>query len=591
MCRIAGIIADQPLNGEWRQAAEQMGALMQHGGPDDYGTASIASGRGCWVHRRLSIIDLTAAGHQPMAYLNGRYHITYNGEIYNYRELRAELEQAGCRFATAGDTEVILAVHHHWGVAGYARFKGMFAFALYDEQEGTVTLVRDPSGIKPLYYAHQPGRLVFGSELRAFRAVPGLKEERADWPVYLLAYGHLPEPVTTLRAVQPVPKGCYICYQPSNDRISEGQFDRFSFLEKTNHPQEAVEQIKEQLRAAVNRHLVSDAPVGVFLSGGLDSGIIALLADGIGHPQLRTLSLHFAEGAYSEKRFQDELNARLSCAHSAYQLSEAEFHDQLPAAWAAMDLPGCDGLNTWFISRFARQSGVKAVLSGIGGDELLGGYPSFNRIRRARLLTGLPMGMLRHLRGMPGKYKRISYLSMASPAGKYLFLRGHFVPREIAAILNEDEAAVWRVLESAPVLPATDHLSAGNEASWLEINLYMQNQLLRDADVMGMAHGIEIRVPFLDHDFLRTVLKIQSNIKFKQRVGKYLLVEAFRDELPRRVWNRPKMGFTFPFREWFSDPRYRDAAGDPAFHHQLRTGELHFSQFITLQQLKQHGCI
>ena len=571
-------------------AAGQMGAVMRHGGPDDSGTRMIADGRGCLIHRRLSVIDLSENGHQPMQFADGRYSISYNGEIYNFHELRADLEQLGCRFLTLSDTEVILAAHHYWGTAGYARFKGMFAFALYDHQEGLLTLARDPSGIKPLYYTHQAGRLVFASEMRAFKVVPGMTESRADWPVFLLAYGHLPEPVTTLRAVRPVPKGCYLHYRPDHDSLQEGQFGRFSFIEKISHPQEAVEQVRTQLREAVKRHLVSDAPLGVFLSGGLDSGIIALLAAGL-QERLRTLSINFTESAYSEKFFQDELAEKLAGEHHGYLLTQEEFHAHLPEAWDAMDLPGCDGINTWVISRFARPCGGKAVLAGIGGDELLGGYPSFSRIRRARMLSQLPAKALRKLQDLSGKYKRISYLSIPTPAGKYLFLRGHFVPREIAAILDAEESSVWRLLEDIPVLPDTSHLSAGNEASWLEINLYMQNQLLRDADVMSMAHGIEIRVPFLDTDFLRTVLKIQSDIKYKKSVSKHLLVEAFRGELPRGVWNRPKMGFTFPFKEWFSDPRYRYTAGKEDYHRQLCRGELHYSQFITLQQLKKHGGI
>ncbi len=592
MCRIAGILSASQLSESLLEAAGKMGVALQHGGPDDAGTDLIAGGKGCFVHRRLSIIDLSAKGHQPMHFLNGRYSITYNGEIYNFRELRAELEQLGCRFSSHTDTEVILAAHHYWGLNGYTRFKGMFAFALYDHTEGLLTLARDPSGIKPLYYAHQPGCLVFASEVRAFKAVPGMGEERSDWPVYLLAYGHLPEPVTTLRSVQPLPKGCYVQYRPENDSLSEGQFDRFSFIEKISHPQEALELVRRQLEEAVQRHLLSDAPLGVFLSGGLDSGIIALLAAAAGRqPKLRTLSLHFAERGYSEKPFQDELAAKLSSDHHACQLQENDFHATLPKAWEAMDLPCCDGLNTWFISRFARECGVKAVLSGIGGDELLGGYPSFSRIRKARMLTQFAGQWLRSSQQLPGKLRRICYLSIPSAAGKYLFLRGHFIPREIAAILNEDEASVWRLLEGVPVLPDTSHLSAGNEASWLEINLYMQNQLLRDADVMGMAHGVEIRVPFLDPAFLRTVLKIQSDIKYRKDISKYLLVEAFRQELPRDIWNRPKMGFTFPFREWFSDDRYRQSAGAEKYHQQLRNGQLHYSQFITLQQLHLHGGI
>lgn len=591
MCRIAGFASEKLVSESLKVAVSKMAELMQQGGPDDADTKILPDGKGIFAHRRLAIIDLSAGGHQPMQYENGRYCITYNGEIYNFRELRKELIQYGCVFRTDSDTEVIMAAYHQWGIAAFEKLKGMYAFGLYDQHTSTILLVRDPAGIKPLYYACINKQLFFASEVQAFRSAPGFNEERSDWPVYLLAYGHLPEPITTLKEVKPVPKGTVIVYRTTDGNLSETAFERFIYLEKISHEREAVALIRRQLEAAVERHLVADAPIGVFLSGGVDSGIIALLAAAVGRLKLNTLSIFFPENDFSEKSFQDELVKQIQSNHHAFMLTREDFDTGLPAAIAAMDLPSCDGINTWFISRFARNCGLKAVLSGIGGDELLGGYPSFSRIKLSLLLSRLPCSLLRKTGNLNGKFKRACYLSIPGAVGHYLFLRGHFIPREIARILHCNEAEVWEKLETCPVFPDISHLTPGNQASWLETNMYMQNQLLRDADVMGMANGIEIRVPFLDNAFLHTVLSIQSNIKYLQSPSKFLLVDAFRDVLPQSIWNRPKMGFTFPFKEWFSHEQYAEAACRPDYHEALRAGRLHFSQFFILMQLHRNGRI
>ena len=593
MCRIAGAISPSLQTGELAAFVHKMCLVQKHGGPDDNGSYTSAAFNGVLGHCRLSIIDLSEAGHQPMAYASpgNSYTISYNGEIYNYPELKSELVRQGYSFNTNSDTEVVMAAYDKWGTGSFERLNGMFAFALFDHGKNEVLLARDLSGIKPLYYAHTAQLFAFASEVRALKQVPYLDKENTNWQVYLMAYGHLPEPVTTLKDVQPLPKGSYLKYNIANGKSTTSTFERACYLEKISSRKDAVELIRQELLDAVQRHLLSDAPIGVFLSGGLDSGIIALLA-AKKQQRLNTVSLYFDNNEYSEKKFQDELLKQFSCEHHQFLLSENDFHNSLQSIIKAMDLPCCDGINTWYISKYARQSGLKAVLSGIGGDELFGGYPSFNRIRTASLLSSLPDKMLKAGRfAQSKKLRRLCYLSIDGAVGKYLFLRGQFVPSDIAAHLGANEASVWKILEELPQLPNLEHLSAGNQASWLETNMYMQNQLLRDADVMSMAHGLEIRVPYLDKEFLKLVFKIQSDIKYKGKLGKQLLIDAFSSELPQSIWDRPKMGFSFPFKEWFGNSQYANTgiAQVDAAHIKLQNGQMHWSQFFTLMLLAFYG--
>lgn len=592
MCRIAGAVSPMLDQDDLAALVNKMCFVQKHGGPDDQGIYTAGAFNGVLGHCRLSIIDISPAGHQPMAYLSQRYVISYNGEIYNYRELRDELISEGYVFSTQSDTEVILAAYDKWGTGALQKLNGMFAFALCDTEKREMILARDQSGIKPLYYAHTQNIFAFASEIRALKKIPQLQEENKNWPVYLMAYGHLPEPVTTLANAAPLPKGHYLKYNITANTTTTGCFERLSYFEKISHKKEAVALIRHKLDEAVKKHLISDAPIGVFLSGGLDSSIIALLA-GKHQPLLNTVSIYFEDGHYSEKKYQDELLKKLSCSHHQFLLGESDFHNSLPSIIKAMDLPCCDGINTWFISKYARESGLKAVLSGIGGDELFGGYPSFKRINTALLLSHLPNKILKA--GRFTKYKklrRLCYLGIDGPIGKYLFLRGQFIPSDIAKVLNADEAEVWKILEQQPLLPGISFLSATNQASWLETNMYMQNQLLRDADTMSMAHGLEIRVPFLEKDFIRLVFNIQSDIKYEGVHDKQLLIDSFKDIMPRLIWDRPKMGFSFPFKEWLSSNRYAaapDGVNLEPYHTKLVNNQMHWSQFFTLLLLHSYG--
>lgn len=562
---------------------------LKHGGPDDEGFYTDGENKLVFGHRRLALIDLSPGGHQPMSYADGRYWICYNGELYNYLEIKAELVTAGYHFKSASDTEVILAAFTAWGTNAFRRFNGMFAFALWDSVTATQYLVRDVNGIKPLYYGLTEQGLCFASEVRAFSAVPWLQEENKNWPVYLLAYGHLPEPVTTLKEVRPLPKGSFLQYHHQSGKWDIELFAFNTYSETIGNREEAKELIRSTLSAAVKRHLISDAPIGVFLSGGLDSSIMAVLAAKQHQAALKTLSISFDDTKFSEREYQDLVTSRIQFPNSQLVLTEKEFQLQLPTIINAMDMPGCDGINTWFISKCAADNGLKAVLSGLGGDELFGGYPSFKRMDKVRWLNKMPATLLRAGRYAGSKkFKRLPYLSLGGSRGYYLFLRGQSVPSEIADRLNMSEKQVWNILEDQPAPECLDGLSAGNQASWIEMNMYMQNQLLRDSDVMSMAHGIEIRVPFLDKEFVNLALSIQPGIKYAGAYPKQMLIDSFEDDLPRPVWDRPKMGFTFPFAEWLGASEFvKDTmnragrAGEDNFE-KFRKGEMHWSQLLTL---------
>ena len=593
MCRIAGII-NNALPIETLQAyTKEMCDLQRHGGPDDGGIFTSAEEHVVLGNRRLAILDLSSLGHMPMTY--GDYTITYNGEIYNFHTIRAKLQSIGFDFHTGTDTEVILAGFAAYGTHIFKLLCGMFGLAIWDATLKTLYLARGVSGIKPLYYAVSDGKLAFASEVRAFAPIPYLRTEDPDWKIYMMAYGNLPEPNTTLRDVKMLPKGSYLKFHVPTGQHTIESYYHHSLIEKFDNEAEVLKMVRDNLNTAVDRHLISDAPIGVFLSGGLDSSLITLLASKFSKSSLNTLSIYFNEGQYSEKKYQDIVLKRLSCEHHQFLLKEDDFHENLPSIFNAMDLPSSDGINTWFISKFAKESGLKAVLSGIGGDELFGGYPSFKRMQTVSMLEKLPARVL-HAGRYSGskKLRRLAYLSLKGAKGKYLFLRGQFIPSEIAMHLGMDEAQVWDRLEQQPQLPSISHLTLPNQASWMEYNMYMQNQLLRDSDVMSMAHGVEIRVPFLDKEFLRGAMQIASRIKYAGPRGKQLLINAFSDILPTEIYNRPKMGFAFPFREWMAKDEYvKEIMGKNKStslqYDKFISGNVHWSQLMTMLLIERYG--
>lgn len=604
MCRIAGIIDRNLKSHQLTIATKAMCDTMAHGGPDDEGYYQNDELGMALGHRRLSLIDLSAAGHQPMAYQQNQFIISFNGEIYNYLELKEELIAVGLTFQTHSDTEVILAAYAHWGTDAFNKLKGMFAFALYDSRNSATFLVRDPAGIKPLYYANHEQRLTFASEVKAFEKSGYPFSTSTDWKIYFLAFGHIPEPYTTLSNVLMLPKSHYLKWDHAQSTAEIKSFvaETKNRTTKIDDKLLAQNRIDTALKLAVKRHLIADAPIGVFLSGGIDSSLLTLLADEVinGQPSkpidkalLNTVSINFENPSFSEKIYQDEVLTKVQAKHALYTVSEDDFNQHFPTALAAMDQPTADGINSWFVNYYAKQNGLKAVLSGIGADELFGGYPSFKRMGIVNQLVKLPKFILKSALNLKKQtLKRFYYLSYKNTVGKYLFLRGFFTPDEIASCLDISVQQVDTALKNldVPILPS--NLKSAEQASWFELNFYMQNQLLKDTDSMSMQHGIEVRVPFLDQDLIDLVHSIDSDIKYQTNQPKGLLIDSFIQLLPRKIWDRPKMGFTFPFQYWLQENHFFLSGMDLSKNkkaatliNEFKAGTLHWSKALALYQV------
>ena len=555
---------------------------MHHGGPDDSGYYHQENVM--LAHNRLSIIDLSAQSHQPME-LNDLV-LTYNGEIYNFKEIREELLQKGHQFYSTGDTEVIIKSFLEWGVKSFGKFNGMFAFGLLDKKNNSFYLVRDASGIKPLYYSIKNKTLIFASEIKAFYET-GLFSENENWQKLLLAFGYIPAPATTLNEVNVFPKGNYLKWDIQTSSYSFHSFYQYNFRRSNISFEDAKQLVRNKLTAAVERHLISDAPIGVFLSGGIDSSLLTLIASKILKENLVTLSVYFDEKKYSEYNYQKLISDKIPGKHIAEKITKEILYKSFNNVFSAMDQPTTDGINSYFISSVAHENGLKAVLSGIGADELFGGYPSFSRMKWVKSSRLLPPSILSFATVTGNtKIKKIDYLSKKNNIGDYLFLRGFFTVSEIAHLYNSDESDIWNILFSCHEKNEINEMNSRNKATYLESNYYMYNQLLKDTDMMSMWHSLEVRVPFLDKELVELIYSIPEEIKFNS-VPKNLLVESFKDILPNEIYNRKKKGFTFPFQKWLCEVSILDELKEVnSFTYkkveQFKRNEIHWSRIWAL---------
>ncbi len=553
MCRIAGIY--DPSIKNLQQQVVWMRDAMQHGGPDDHGVFTHSQHALALGHRRLSIIDLSANGHQPM-HDNGLT-IVFNGEIYNYLELKSTLSHYGHQFRTESDTEVILKAYRQWGVSAFEYFNGMFALAIWDEEQQQLVLARDHAGIKPLYYYTDKQCLYFASEIRAFNAVEKKFRENEEWKSVFLTFGHLPEPVTTLKNVLPLEKGTALVIDLPSLASKTHRFFSWKLRSELKNEDEALQLMKETLDEAVKRHLIADAPIGLFLSGGIDSSLLTVIAAHTHKENLHTVSIVFNEKDFSEDRYQRQIVQQTNAQHRSFLVSKQIFNENLSDATMAMDQPTIDGINTYFISKYAKEYGLKAVLSGLGADELFGGYPSFQLQKKLEIVKKAPDPILKGLQHLPNhRLRKLGYAGFKSVAAEYLLYRGIFTPAAVASIIDTTQAQVESQLISLSENYPLNGLENGNRISWLETNFYMQNQLLKDSDFMSMWHGLEIRVPFLDKEVMMMAGIISPEIKFKKIMPKYMLVKAYENELPLEIWKRKKQGFTFPFEGWLKENDY-----------------------------------
>ncbi|TMP93319.1 MAG: asparagine synthase (glutamine-hydrolyzing) [Verrucomicrobia bacterium] len=624
---------------------ERMQSSLVHRGPDDRGLFVASNYRCALAHTRLSILDLSPAGHQPMG-LGGlgtgsaehgagweregrgvrreapavggrpstvghqhgaRYWIVFNGEIYNYRELRKELgagsgelgageeqgarsreqgagheQGAGSREQRAGereqgsevrgqkppvsgqpstvsnnawrsntDTEVILRAYEKWGLGCLEKLRGMFAFAIWDNREQKLILARDPFGIKPLYYYQSDRFFLFASEVRP-----------------LLASGLVSRKLLIVKLEDRRPKTEVFRY--AND-VSH-QADDCIPASRT----EAVEILRAKLEESIRVHLISDVPLGAFLSGGIDSSAIVALMTRVAGQRPKTFSVVFEESEFSEGEHAKLVARKFGTEHREILLSEESLLDLLPNALEAMDQPTMDGINAYVISKAVRESGVTVALSGLGGDELFGGYPSFRRAKQLQLIGMAPFGLRKLASAVAGGFSNGSVRqrkfwdlveSDCSPAAAYAISRQLFAPADIVNLTARDQMSEAcpeqsrRVRGQCPDVGKSDevppqaprsmlHADLVNEVSVLELTGYMANTLLRDTDQMSMAHALEVRVPFIDPVVVQYVLRLPGSWKVDGERSKPLLVDALGKLLPEDVWKRPKMGFTLPFERW-----------------------------------------
>jgi len=552
MCSISGIFSvDGSASSD---VVQRMNDAQKHRGPDDQGVAHC--GEVVLGNTRLAIIDTSQAGHQPMNDpVTGNW-ITYNGETYNFKDLRDELPGP---WSSNTDTEVVLGAYGKFGVDTFRKMRGMFALALWDNERKTLVLARDPLGIKPLYYYVAENQFIFASELRALLA-SGLiprKLSAAGVDSYL-ANGSVEAPLTIVDGVKQLLPG-HVLHITANDarqiELTDTEFTTPQPQSIEGNREDAVARLRHELEESVRLHLVSDVPLGVFLSGGMDSSALVALMSRIG-AQPRTFSVVFDEAKFAkftEAPFSRAVAERFNTDHSEIRLSEDGLLEMLPASLASLDQPTMDGVNTFVVSSAVKSKGITVALSGLGGDELFAGYPSFRRALRFAAMSSMSKRVLRAVSGvgqmaLNGSVQRHKFWQLANSNGKaedvYRISRQLFSTESVMRITGRDDRQ-----------PAHNgHRANGdivNAISRLELNGYMTNTLLRDTDAMSMAHSLEVRVPFVDTTVVDYVLSLPGEWKAPSRVGpKPLLADAVSDLLPREFLNRPKMGFTLPFEKW-----------------------------------------
>jgi len=565
MCGIAGLI-DPNLSPDDRMAAVgRMCAAMVHRGPDDLGIDSRDSAT--LGVRRLAIFD-PAHGHQPMHTPDGRYSIVFNGAIYNFRELRSELASAGWSFRTECDTEVLLAALAEWGPGCLNRLRGMFAFALWDSRERALHLARDPFGIKPLYYRQDGDRLIFASEINALRASGAFAAEIDPLSVSeYLGWLAVPAPRTIFRGIFSLRPGEAATFRAGRfDIRSVWNFRSIPPAEKTaGSHKDFIRELRARLEDSTRAHLLADVPVGAFLSGGLDSAAVAGLMTRASGGRLRTFSIGFEESAYSEAAGAEATARHLGSEHQTRILTGAEVASDIGNFLGACDQPTGDGLNTYYASQTARAGGVTVALSGLGGDELFGGYPSFRQVPRlARFLPWwrrLPkrarMAIVDSLRkDGTSRRKLADILAHAHSIDEVASLqRRVFSDPGCRSLLGP--AALVALGDRPPFHPELAALRLDLAAadplelvSGWELRTYMADVLLRDSDVMSMRHSLELRVPFVDRVLIEWLWRQPSAFKFTPGQPKDALAEATADLLPPGLLGRRKQGFTLPLRVW-----------------------------------------
>src|SRR5581483_5858006 len=546
MCGIVGIAAYNTRVDP--ETLEHAARSLAHRGPDDSGTTIIREhfpvpvevGLG---NRRLAVLDLSPLGHQPMRDPENGNWIIYNGEIYNFHDIRAELEQEGIQFRSQSDTEVLLKAYALWGEATLPKLRGMFAFAIWDAREHRLFLARDPMGIKPLYYAFAGQKFLFASEIRTLLAT-GLVPRKLDRAGLLnyLNFGSLYDPITLVEGISCLRAGHSLVWKQG--AISESRY--WNPLENAEHlvvdphcPSPAQrnnleEEIPAILEHCLSSQTISDVPVGVFLSGGIDSSSLVCMLSRK-KTKVSTFSLVFRESEYDEAAYSRKIAEKFATDHHEILISQEEALKAIPPAIEAMDQPTIDGVNTYLISRETRAAGIKVALSGLGGDESFAGYSSFKTVPQmehfSQYWTRVPdflkepiVSLFSSLASNTDQNRKFS--ALASSADRvmhpYFLTRMLFTPEQNGALLSSRDLHTISRANAvlSEELGRTAELDAINRVSYLESRCYMLNTLLRDSDVMSMAHGLEIRVPFIDHQLAEKLFALPGTWKLDKRTPK-----------------------------------------------------------------------
>lgn len=556
MCGIAGIY-DVSQGGvtNLETAQRRMIASLRHRGPDDEGYKLISPDgldpfNITFGNTRLAIMDLSDAGHQPMLDAATGNYIVLNGEIYNHLEIREALRSESLEWHSESDTETLLRAYATWGESCLERLRGMFAFAIWDAAEEELWCVRDRLGIKPLYYFEGGSTFVFASEVRTLLAsglVPHVIDQ--DGLAGYIRFGSLPEPFTMVAKVKSLAAGHWV-------RIKAGTIkETRQYWCATSNPAASTEddttqQVRQHIERAVRDHLLADVPVGCFLSGGIDSSIIAALAAQVSDRPLRTFTVGFSESKLDESEYAQLVATRYGTDHQLICLSDGEVAALVPKAVRSMDLPSADGVNTFVVSGAVASAGIKVVLSGLGGDELFGGYRSFKMLpwadRWASLIGRVPAVLRRAAAGGGDAGQRgVEITTIGVQLQKrYESLRAFWSEKELESI--GILSTIGYTLNDFP----SELLPPPTRVSILELQGYMRSTLLRDGDAMSMAHSLEMRVPFLDHELVECCLRVGA----AGTGSKKILLKAYGDLLPGGVADRPKQGFVLPMERWMRGP-------------------------------------
>jgi asparagine synthase (glutamine-hydrolysing) len=545
-----------------------MAEPMIHRGPDAEGAWT--EGPVGFGHRRLKIIDLSASADQPLFNEDGRVGVTYNGEIYNYRELRAELEAAGHRFRSRSDTEVLVHAFEQWGTESFARLNGIFAFALWDGRGAApaLYLVRDRFGTKPLFYAEKEGRLAFASELKPLLGIPWIgKGIRPETLFHFLKFSHVPGVLSILEDVRQLPPGTWLRFDGSAAGSSRGRFwDPLSLAhaEKDEKAceEEWLERLDGTLRRVVERQLVSDVPLGCFLSGGIDSSLLVSTYASLGQAPLRTFTIGYAEAQYDESGVAREVAEAFGCQHRELRVGARDLIDVIPDVPEYFDQPFADPslLPTLLLARFAREH-VTVALSGDGGDELFFGYPQHRALLYLRRLGIVPAAARAGAFGLAGRLaapfsaraaKLAEILQFKDESELLQYFVGTIGPMRLdrlAGLLATPpaRAAPW----FSPMTAELRGLPWEERVSQVFIRTFLVDTVLAKTDRAGMAFGLEARVPFLDDEIAELSARLPMRFKLRRGVSKYLLRRLLERKLPGSVSRRPKRGFGVPLREWF----------------------------------------